>query len=65
MRGGTHHTHPKEGWRGKKTLESIRPICLMNTAAKIVTSVWAKRLSKSLRDNVLYWKTNGKINNDL
>ena len=33
---------------GEKILESIRPICLMNTAAKIVTSVWAKRLSKSL-----------------
>jgi len=47
MGGGTHHTHPKEGWLGKR-LESIRPIRLMNTAAKIVTSVWAKRLSKSL-----------------
>jgi len=33
----------------EKNLESIRPIChLMNTAVKIVTSVWAKRLSKSL-----------------
>ena len=32
----------------EKILESIRPICLMNTAANIVTSVWAKRLSKSL-----------------
>ena len=32
----------------EKILESICPICLMNTAAKIVTSVWAKRLSKSL-----------------
>jgi len=32
----------------EKILESIRPIYLMNTAAKIVTSVWAKRLSKSL-----------------
>ena len=30
-------------------MESIRPICLMNTAAKIVTSVWGKRLSKSLK----------------
>jgi len=29
-------------------LESIRPICLMNTTANIATSVWAKRLSKSL-----------------
>ena len=32
----------------EKILRSIRPICLMNTAAKIVMSVWAKRLSKSL-----------------
>jgi len=32
----------------EKILESIRLICLMNTAIKIVTSVWAKRLSKSL-----------------
>jgi len=32
----------------EKNLESIRLICLMNTAAKIVTSVRAKRLSKSL-----------------
>jgi len=38
---------PKKVGEGK-ILESIRPICLMNTAAKIVTSVWAKRLSKSL-----------------
>ena len=42
-----HHTHPKEGWRGE-ILELKRPICLMNTAAQIVTSVWAKRLSKPL-----------------
>jgi len=41
---GTHHTHPKEGWRGK-ILGSIRPICLMDTAAKIVTS--AKRGAKT------------------
>jgi len=32
----------------KKILKSIRPICLMNMATKMVTSVWAKRLSKSL-----------------
>ena len=32
----------------EKILKSTRLICLMNTAAKIVTSVWAKRLSKSL-----------------
>jgi len=42
-----HHTHPKEGWRGE-ILKLKRPICLMNTAAQIVTSVWAKRLSKRL-----------------
>ena len=36
---------PKKVGEGK-ILKSIRPICLMNTAAKIVTSVWAKRLSK-------------------
>jgi len=38
---------PKKVGEGK-ILASIRLICLMNTAAKIVTSVWAKRLSKSL-----------------
>jgi len=32
----------------EKILESIHPIRLMNTASKIVTSVWFKRLSKSL-----------------
>jgi len=32
----------------EKILESILLICLMNTASKIVTSVWAKRLSKRL-----------------
>jgi len=32
----------------EKILESIRSICFMNTAGKIVTSVWAKRLSRSL-----------------
>ena len=26
----------------EKILESIHPICLMNTAAKIVMNVWAK-----------------------
>jgi len=34
----------------EKFFEPIRPICLMNIAAKIVTSVWAKRLSNSLRN---------------
>jgi len=38
----------------EKFLESIRPICLMNTAAKIVTSVWAKRLSKSLAQQSVF-----------
>jgi len=43
---------PKKVGEGK-ILESIRPICLMNTAAKIVTSVWAKRLSKSLEQQLV------------
>ena len=34
--------------------EKIRLICLMNTAAKIVTSVWAKRLSKSLEQQSVF-----------
>jgi len=38
----------------EKFFESIRPICLMNTAAKIVTSVWAKRLSKSLEQQSVF-----------
>ena len=45
--GRGHLPHSKKVGE-EKILESIRPICLMNTAAKIVTSVWAKRLSKSL-----------------
>ena len=32
----------------EKILKSIRPICPMNTAAKIVTNIQAKRLSKRL-----------------
>jgi len=32
----------------EKIIKSIRPICFMNTSAKIVASVWAKRLFKSL-----------------
>ena len=43
---------PKKVGEGK-ILESIRPICLMNTGAKIVTSVWAKRLSKSLEQQLV------------
>jgi len=33
----------------EKIVESIRLICLMNTAAKIVPIIWVKRLSKSLQ----------------
>ena len=29
-------------------LESLRPVCLMNTAAKIITGIWAHRLSVTL-----------------
>jgi len=35
-------------------LKSIRQICLMNTAAKIVTSIWANRLSKSLEQQSVF-----------
>ena len=38
----------------EKILESIHRICLMNTATKIVTSVWAKRLSKSLEQQSVF-----------
>jgi len=37
----------------EKILESIRPICLMNTAVKIVMSVWAKRPSKRLEKQLV------------
>ena len=38
----------------EKILESIRLIYLMNTAAKIVTSVWAKRLSKRIEQQSVF-----------
>ena len=38
----------------EKMSESIRPICFMNTAARIVTSVWGKRLSESLEQQSVF-----------
>jgi len=38
----------------EKILASIRPICLMNTAAKIVTSVWCQTTLQKPRATVSF-----------
>ncbi len=42
----------KEG--EENVMESLRPVCLMNTAMKVITGIWAFRLSRALESkNVL------------